>query len=284
MQCCRRSCSNCCASGGGRGGGAACCCREASCFPAATRSNRCRPASSVVPSTYWTHFGAFTCEAFKALNPGQRLIPNWHIDAICYHVQQMLTGEARKRLILNLPPRTFKSSIASVALPACLLGRNPSTRIICASYSDELATKFSRGCRALLETPFYKRVFPGAKLNPRKASESEFETTKRGYRLATSVGGTLTGRGGDVLIVDDPLKANEEESQVARQGALDLTGSAMLPLVGSIIPPRVSSASRCSGSMSTTSLASSSSEAGQSWCCGFLPLSIRRTLRLSTAT
>src|SRR6516164_1135594 len=51
MQCCRHSCSNCCASGGGRGGGAACCCREAGCFPAATRSNRCRPASSVVPAT-----------------------------------------------------------------------------------------------------------------------------------------------------------------------------------------------------------------------------------------
>ena len=92
----------------------------------------------LLDALYWTHFGAFTCEALKVLNPGQRLIPNWHIDAICYRVQQMVTGEAPKRLILNLPPRTLKSSIASVALPAWLLGRNPSTRIICASYSDEL--------------------------------------------------------------------------------------------------------------------------------------------------
>ena len=175
----------------------------------------------LLDAMYCTHFGAFTCEAFKALNPGQCLVPNWHIDALCYHVQQMVTGQTGKRLILNLPPRTLKSSIVSVALPAWLLGRNPSTRIICASYSDELATKFSRDCRALLETPFYRRVFPGTKLNPRKASESEFETTKRGYRLATSVGGTLTGRGGDVLIVDDPIKANDAESEVARQGALD---------------------------------------------------------------
>ena len=133
----------------------------------------------------------------------------------------MVTGDARKRLILNLPPRTLKSFIASVALPAWLLGRNPSTRIICASYSDELSTKFSRDCRALLETPFYKRVFPGTKLNPRKASEGEFETTKRGYRLATSVGGTLTGRGGEVLIVDDPIKANDAESEVARKAAIE---------------------------------------------------------------
>jgi predicted phage terminase large subunit-like protein len=170
---------------------------------------------------YRTHFGAFTYRAFEALNPGQRLIPNWHIDAICYHVQQMVTGEARKRLVLNLPPRTLKSFIVSVSLPAWLLGRIPSTRIICAGYADELAAKFSRDCRALLETPFYKRVFPQTRLNPKKAAEGEFETTRRGYRLATSVGGTLTGRGGGVLIVDDPIKANDAGSEVARRAAFD---------------------------------------------------------------
>ena len=203
---------------------------------------------------YRTHFGAFAYEAFKALNPGQRLIPNWHIDAICHHVQQMVTGEARKRLNLNLPPRTLKSFIVSVALPAWLLGRNPGTRIICASYSDELSAKFSRDCRALLETPFYKRVFPGTQLNPKKASEGEFETTKRGSRLATSVGGTLTGRGGEVLIVDDPIKANDAESEVAREARS--TGSATPPSAGSMIRQRAWSASRCSGSMSMTSPAS----------------------------
>src|SRR5437899_7922856 len=166
---------------------------------------------------YRTNFGAFTYRAFEAINPGQRLIDNWHIDAICYHLQRMVNGEERKRLVINLPPRTLKSFIVSVALPAWLLGRAPSTRIICASYSDELAAKFSRDCRALLETPFYKSVFSGTRLNPKKASEAEFETTKRGSRLATSVGGTLTGRGGGVLIVDDPIQANDAESEVARR-------------------------------------------------------------------
>ncbi len=170
---------------------------------------------------YRIDFGAFVYRAFEALNPGQRLVPNWHIDAICYLIQQMVTGKARKRLVLNLPPRTLKSFIVSVALTAWLLGRNPGIGIICASYSDELATKFSRDCRALLETPFYKRVFPGTRLNPKKASEGEFETTKRGYRLATSVGGTLTGRGGAVLIVDDPLKANDADSESARRASID---------------------------------------------------------------
>ena len=176
---------------------------------------------SLADAFYRAHFGAFAYKAFEALNPGQRLIPNWHIDTICYQVQQMVAGKARKRLVLNLPPRTLKSFLVSVALPAWLLGHDPGTRIICASYSDELASKFSRDCRALLDTPFYKRIFPRTRLNPKKASEGEFETTRRGYRLATSVGGTLTGRGGEVLIVDDPIKANDAESEVARRAAND---------------------------------------------------------------
>jgi predicted phage terminase large subunit-like protein len=170
---------------------------------------------------YRASFGAFSYRAFEALNPGQSLIPNWHIDAICYHLQLMVDGKARKRLVLNLPPRTLKSFLVSVALPAWILGRAPDTRIICSSYSDELAAKFSRDCRALLETPFYKGVFPGTRLNPKKTSEGEFETTKRGFRLATSVGGTLTGRGGGVLIVDDPIKANDADSEITRRGAID---------------------------------------------------------------
>src|SRR5260370_33330591 len=78
---------------------------------------------------YRTDFGAFTCKAFEALNPGQRLILNWHIECICYQVQQMVSGDARKRLVLNLPPRTPKSFIVSVALPAWLCACVPTPRI-----------------------------------------------------------------------------------------------------------------------------------------------------------
>lgn len=175
----------------------------------------------VIDAVYRSHFGAFVCRAYEALNPGQRLVENWHIEAVCYSFQQMVLGKSRKRLVLNLPPRSLKSFIVSVCLPAWLLGRNAGARIICASYSQDLADKFSRDCRALIETPFYKRVFPRTRLNPKKNTEGEFETTRRGYRLATSVGGTLTGRGGDVLIIDDPIKANDANSQVALTGAAD---------------------------------------------------------------
>jgi predicted phage terminase large subunit-like protein len=175
----------------------------------------------VADTVYRNNFGAFAYAAFMELNPGTRLIANWHIDAVCHQMQEMVMGRSRRRLVLNLPPRTLKSFLVSVCLPAWILGRNPAAKIICASYSEDLANKFSRDCRALFETPFYKRVFPRTRLNPKKATEAEFETTQRGYRLATSVGGTLTGRGGDVLIIDDPIKANDAYSQVALQGAND---------------------------------------------------------------
>ena len=120
--------------------------------------------------------------------------------------------------MINLPPRSLKSFLVSIAWVAWMLGRNPSLEIVCASYSEDLAHKFSRDCRVLMESRFYKRVFR-TRLNPRKSSESEFETTKRGSRLATSIGATLTGRGADIFIIDDPTKANDAHSEVALEAA-----------------------------------------------------------------
>jgi predicted phage terminase large subunit-like protein len=170
---------------------------------------------------YQNSFGAFCCAAFRVLNPGVELNPNWHIDLLCYSIQNLATNQRGGRLVINLPPRSLKSFIISVCLPAWLLGRNPSARILCASYSEELAFKFSRDTRALMESSFYQKVFPRTKFNPRKTTERELETTRHGYRLATSVGGTLTGRGGDTLIVDDPIKAIDGESERALGDASD---------------------------------------------------------------
>ena len=166
-------------------------------------------------------FGAFVYTSFQTVNPDKILTPNWHIECVSHQLELMVTRRNRERLVLNLPPRTLKSFMASVALPAWLLGQDPSAALICASYSQELANKFSRDCRALVDSKFYKRIFPGTRLNPKKATESEFETTCRGYRLATSVGGTLTGRGCEFMIVDDPSKADDANSVVALQGASD---------------------------------------------------------------
>jgi predicted phage terminase large subunit-like protein len=167
---------------------------------------------------YRNSFAAFCCEAFRVLNPGKTIVPNWHIQAICHAIEEMVKGEARNRLVLNLPPRSLKSFIGSACLPAWLLGRDPTIRIVCASYSQNLSNKLSRDCRNLMQSAFYKRLFPRTKLNPQKISEGEFETTRHGFRLATSVDGTLTGRGGGILIIDDPINGQDG---VASQASLD---------------------------------------------------------------
>ena len=95
---------------------------------------------------------------------------------------------ANHRRSPNIPPRNLKSICSSVALPAFLLGHNPTKKIICVSYSDDLAAKFSNDCRAVMRSDWYKQTFPRARIDKAKDTESEVRTTERGYRLATSVG------------------------------------------------------------------------------------------------
>jgi predicted phage terminase large subunit-like protein len=172
-------------------------------------------------SIYRMDLGAFACASIPIVNPGAELSLAWHIEAVTYALQRMQAGGGSRRLIVNLPPRTLKSSIVSVCFVAWLLGHNPSLKIICASYEDGLSRKFSRDTRTLMESAFYKRVFPGTRLSPRKSTETEFETTAHGFRFATSVGGALTGRGADYLIVDDPIKPQDADSDVSRTKAND---------------------------------------------------------------
>jgi predicted phage terminase large subunit-like protein len=160
----------------------------------------------------------FIHKAFTTLCPGQEFERSWHIKAIAYRLEQVRRGEI-KRLIINMPPRSLKSISASVAFPAFVLGRDPTRRLICVSYSAELAKKHSNDFRALVETPWYRSVFPATRIGPYKNSEIEIEFTSRGFRLATSVGGTLTGRGGDIIIIDDPLKPADAYSETKRNQA-----------------------------------------------------------------
>lgn len=165
-----------------------------------------------------SNFTAFVQKSFNTLSPGQMFIPNWHIDAITYQLERVRRGEVR-RLIINMPPRSLKSIMASVAFPAFVLGQTPWRRLICVSYSGELAKKHSNDFRALIESGWYQELFPGTRVGPYKNSETEIEFTERGYRLATSVGGTLTGRGGEIIIIDDPLKPDDARSEVKRTAA-----------------------------------------------------------------
>ena len=120
---------------------------------------------------------------------------------------------------MNVPPRHLKSIIFSVALPAFLLGLDPTKRIVCVSYSNDLATKHANDFRAVMNSVWYRRIFPNTRISREKDTQGETMTTARGYRLATSLGGTITGRGAHLVVMDDPQKPEEALSEASRNYA-----------------------------------------------------------------
>jgi len=160
---------------------------------------------------------SFTERAFYELNAQSIFSTSPHIEVLVAKLEAARQGKI-KRLIINLPPRSLKSHAVSVVFPAWLLGHDPTAQIICASYGQELADKHARDCRTLMGSAFYQSLFPKTRLSPEKQSVSEFLTTAQGFRMATSIGGVLTGRGADFIIIDDPLKPEEALSETRRTG------------------------------------------------------------------
>jgi predicted phage terminase large subunit-like protein len=163
-----------------------------------------------------TDLTSFGRKCFELLNPGTQFQMNYHIEALAYHLEQVRLGRIT-RLIINLPPRSLKSLMSSVAFPAFVLGHDPTKRIVGISYSNELAGKFCNDCRQVMISDWYQRLFLGTRISRIKNTESEVMTTRNGYRLATSIDATLTGRGGDILIIDDPLKSLDALSDSPRE-------------------------------------------------------------------
>jgi predicted phage terminase large subunit-like protein len=188
-------------------------------------------------TVYRKDLPTFARKSFSILNHGDLWLDNWHIEAICYQLQRVISGRCR-RLIINLPPRCLKSHLSSIALPAFMLGQNPSQKIACVSYSQNLSEKHSSDCRRLVESPWYRAVFPSVRLV--RSTAAEIETSQGGYRLATSTEGTLTGRGGNPVIIDDPLNAIDGNSSAARDSANKWYSTTLLsrlndPSMGAII-------------------------------------------------
>jgi predicted phage terminase large subunit-like protein len=164
-------------------------------------------------------FGSFLTKCFATVNPGTEYKHNWHIDLIAEHLMACEKNDI-KRLIINIPPRHLKSLSVNVAWPAWLLGQNPARRIISASYSQQLATKHSIDSRLIINSSWYRNIFPNTRIVNDQNEKDKFLTTKRGFRLATSVGGTLTGEGGNFLILDDPHNPAHMYSTTMREQTL----------------------------------------------------------------
>src|SRR5436190_11445147 len=171
------------------------------------------------------HLMSFTQFAFGVIRPGIPFRPNWHLEAMTHKLSQVASGEVR-RLIINVPPRNLKSLCASVALPAWFLGKNPSERVIVASYSDHLSRTHSNDFRRLVNDPIYQATFPAMRIE--RESDREIMTTRRGKRIATSLEGTLTGLGGNLIIIDDPIKPGDAMSEAVRARVIEWYKSTVL--------------------------------------------------------
>jgi len=168
---------------------------------------------------------SFIERAFYELNPQTQFLHGPHIEMIASKLEACLQGKIR-RLIINQPPRGLKSHCASIAFPAWYLGHNPTGQLICASYGQDLADKFARDSRTIMQAGWYQPIF-STRIADRQAV-ADFMTTKQGARMSTSVGGVLTGRGADLIIIDDPLKPDEALSETRRKTVNDWYDNSLL--------------------------------------------------------
>lgn len=157
----------------------------------------------------------FLMRCFPFISGGQQLVPNWHLSAMAYELERVRLGRST-RLLVNMPPRNLKSITISIAWVAWMLGLDPTRNFVCVSYSNELSGKLARDCLSIMQSDWYREVFPGTVISGRRKA-MDFETTRNGGRLATSITGTLTGRGGDVIVMDDVIKPDEADSEVIRE-------------------------------------------------------------------
>lgn len=177
--------------------------------------DRLTPAE--VEATLRGEFYSFMLRAFMDRNGAAPFVPGWHIEVLAARLQAVGHGRA-KRLIVNIPPRHLKSLAASIALPAWLLGHDPTLAIVNATYAQDLSDAFARDCRALMASAWYRALFQ-TRLRAARPPLRELVTTEGGFRMATSVGGVLTGRGADVILIDDPLKPADAMSETRRAAA-----------------------------------------------------------------
>jgi len=158
------------------------------------------------------HFMDFVHMAWPAFIGGR------HHSIMAKAFERVASGEL-KRLIINMPPRHTKSEFASYLLPAWFLGRYPEKKIIQTAHTAELSVGFGRKVRNLVDSDDYKKIFPSIALRADSKAAGRWSTNKGGEYFAIGVGGAVTGKGADLLIIDDPH--SEQEGQSADPGVFD---------------------------------------------------------------
>lgn len=159
----------------------------------------------------------FLKQAWPIIEGKTPFIDNWHLKVIAEHLEACYRREI-KNLLINVPPRTSKTSLISIAFPAWVWLQNPEERFMYASYAHSLSTEHSLKCRRLIESDWYQERWADKyQLAKDQKAKMLFENNKGGCRIATSVGSVATGKGGSILIVDDGNNARDGESAVKRE-------------------------------------------------------------------
>jgi phage terminase large subunit-like protein len=160
--------------------------------------------------------GAFVAEAWHIFEPGRQLVWNWHLDGLCKHLEAMLRGEILNMLYI-VPPGTSKSRIIAGCFPAFGWIDQPQLRWLFLSNSDENANRDSMVCRRIIESDWYQRTFrPRWGLQPDQNQKGWYETTAGGHRNCAGIGGTVTGKKGDFIVIDDANDAKKVQGEADR--------------------------------------------------------------------
>lgn len=174
-------------------------------------SNRREALNSILR----TDFFSFVCKTFETLKPGGDLVADNYLRLMCFVLEQCAAGEITRQLI-TIPPRYLKSMATSIALPAWILGHNPSAKILVVSYSLALAKEHSLNFKEIIESTWYRELFPNVELHPRRNTGEEIWTSKLGGRRAVSPGSSTTGFGAEFIIIDDIIDSQNVHSEVER--------------------------------------------------------------------
>lgn len=163
-------------------------------------------------------FDAFAQRAFAEVEPGVPYEWSWHIGCIAAHLQALHEGtlpEGKRRLCINIPPRSLKSYLASIAYPAWCMGKDSTSKFITTAYNATLAKEMSQKSRILIESEWYKNLFPNMRIDEKQNEKHNFWTTQRGMYYSSAIM-SVTGRGAGTVILDDPINPKEAVSDTIR--------------------------------------------------------------------
>jgi len=171
------------------------------------------------------NFSTFFERCFYELEPGTPFQDYWYLHAMAEALRQVLAGEVTRQII-NVPPRSGKSLMVTIAFTAFLLGHDPRKRIICVSYSEDLAKAHAAAFRAIVSKAWFRRLFPRFQIARGADRATEVMTSDRGFRYSVSIGGSVMGRGADLIIGDDAMGPMTAISEAHRRREITLWDTA----------------------------------------------------------